>query len=103
MAFGSSTFMVADAVFEPTCRVTVTAAARSGAVQVNEVPLPVTGDPPLAVHVPAALPVKTTLSPTPTWSRDFGDPSGAWKSVWCVMVGSGSLGFGFGLRSLKSR
>src|SRR6266699_1350105 len=99
---GSSTFRDAEALSPRTIRVIVTDPARSGAVQVNEGPLPLVGEPALAVHAPAALPVKTTRSPTPTSARDFGDPSGAAKSVSWAIFGAGRFGFDLRSRKIKS-
>ena len=95
MLFGATTSIVSVAEAVPTFSVTVTLAAVAGAVQRKVVDAAPVAVPAEAVHVPAALPVKTTSSPTPTLLRVFAAPDGAALTVALVIVGpAGAAGGG---------
>src|SRR5262249_61586618 len=88
MLFGASTLIVLVASWVPTLSLIVTIPGLSGAVHTNLVSwAPVVGVPSLAVHVPAAEPVKVTSSATPTTKRVLG-PVGAAHVVDEVIVGA---------------
>src|SRR5687768_2927445 len=82
------TVLVADCVPTVSVMVAVVVDVVAGAVQRNVVELAPVGVPMLAVQVPAALPVKSTASPTPTRVRVLAAPDGAAFTVALVMVGA---------------
>src|SRR5580765_3681204 len=97
MSLGLMTSIESVTVLAPTLSVMVTFAAVAGAVQRKVAAAAPVAVPAEAVHVPDALPVNTTISPTPTFLRVFAVPSGAALSVALVIVGPvGAAGAGVG-------
>jgi hypothetical protein len=80
--------LVTDCVPAVSVMVAVVLVVTAGAVQRNVVELAPVVVPMLPAQVPAALPVKSTTSPTPTRVRVLAPPDGAAFKVALVMVGA---------------